>query len=70
MVKITIYIEMLLIFSTPVLIRPLWQLKTSVFPQRCLVHAILLDQGAKASIQISTVEFAFADANAEKFQCK
>jgi hypothetical protein len=33
---------MLFIFSTPVLIRHLWQLKTVVFQQRCLICAVLL----------------------------
>jgi hypothetical protein len=29
-------------FSTPVLIRPLWQLKIVIFLHRCLIHAVLL----------------------------
>ncbi len=33
---------MLFIFSTPVLIRHLWQHKTVVFLHRCLIHAVLL----------------------------
>jgi hypothetical protein len=32
----------LLIFSTPVQIKHLWQLKAVVFLQWCLMHAILL----------------------------
>ncbi len=31
---------MLFIFSTPVLIRHLWQLKTVVFLHQCLIHAL------------------------------
>jgi len=34
---------MLLIFSTPVLIRYLWQLMTVVFLHWCLMHAVLLN---------------------------
>jgi hypothetical protein len=56
---------MLFIVSMPVLIRPLCQLKAAVFPHRCLVCAVLLHQGAKASIPLSTFAFAFADENAE-----
>jgi len=33
---------MLFIFSTPVIIRHLWQLKTVVFLLWCLIHAVLL----------------------------
>jgi hypothetical protein len=33
---------MLFIFSTPVLIRHLWQLKTVVFLHWCLIYAVLL----------------------------
>jgi len=33
---------MLFIFSTPVLIRHLWQLKTVVVLHWCLIHSILL----------------------------
>jgi hypothetical protein len=35
---------MLLIFSTPVLIRHLWQLKTVVSLHWCLMHTVLLWQ--------------------------
>ncbi len=35
MVKVLIYIEMLFFFSTPVLIRHLWQLKTVVCMHMC-----------------------------------
>ncbi len=41
MLKILFYIYMLFIFSTPLLIRHLWQLKTLVFLQRCLLHAVI-----------------------------
>ncbi len=41
MVKGLVYIEMMFIFSTPVLIRHLWQLKTVVFLPWCLIHAVL-----------------------------
>ncbi len=34
---------MLFIFSTPVLIRHLWQLKTVVFLHWCLICAVLLE---------------------------
>ncbi len=43
-VKVTIHIQILFIFSTPVLIRYLWQLKTVVSMQ-CLMHAVLLTNG-------------------------
>ncbi len=36
-------IQMLFIFSTPLLIRHLWQLKTVVFLHRCLLGALLLE---------------------------
>ncbi len=42
MVKVLIYIKMLLIFSTSVLIRHLWQLKAVVFLHWCLIRAVLL----------------------------
>jgi hypothetical protein len=35
---------MLFIFSTPELIRHLWQLKTAVFPHWRLIRAVLLSQ--------------------------
>ncbi len=37
----SIYLNVVL-FSTPLLIRHLWQLKTAVFLQQCLMHAVLL----------------------------
>jgi hypothetical protein len=40
--QVIIYIEMLYIFSTPVLIIYPWQLKTVVFLHWCLIHAVLL----------------------------
>jgi hypothetical protein len=41
-VKVIIYMKMLFIFSTPVLIEHLWQLKTVVFLHWCLICAVLL----------------------------
>jgi hypothetical protein len=38
-----LYIEMLFIFSTPVLIRHLWQLKTVAFLHWCLMCAVPLN---------------------------
>jgi len=35
----------LFIFSTPVLIRQLWQLKAAVYLHRCLIHAIPIQEG-------------------------
>ncbi len=43
-VKVLIYIQMSFIFSTPVLIRHLWQLKTVFFLHRCQIRAPLLCQ--------------------------
>jgi hypothetical protein len=40
--QVTSHIEMLFIFSTPELIRHLWQLKTAVFLHWCLIHAVPL----------------------------
>ncbi len=37
-----LYLKCCSFFSTPVLIRHLWQLKTVVFLHWCLIHAILL----------------------------
>jgi hypothetical protein len=31
-------------FTTPVLMRHLWQLKTAVFLHWCLIHAVLFDE--------------------------
>ncbi len=46
---------MLFIFSTPVLIQHLWQLKTVVFLHWCLIHAVLLRAvDICGSIKIST----------------
>ncbi len=42
MVKIVIHISLLLIISTPELIRNLWQLKTVAFLHRCLICPVLL----------------------------
>ncbi len=43
-VKILICSIMLLIFSMPVLLRHLWQLKSVVFQHRCLICAVLLSR--------------------------
>jgi hypothetical protein len=43
-VKVLIYIQMLVIFSTSVLIRHLWQLKTVVSLHWCPIHTVLLGQ--------------------------
>jgi len=43
-VNVLIYIEMLFIFSTPGLIRHLWQLKTVVYLHWCLIQVDLLKQ--------------------------
>ncbi len=42
MVKFIIFISMLFIFSTPVLIRLLWQLEAFVFLYWCLIYAVPL----------------------------
>ncbi len=42
MIKVKIYIEKLFIFSTPVSIRHLWQLKAVVFLHWCLISDVLL----------------------------
>jgi len=44
---------MLFIFSTPVLIRYLWQLKTVVFLHWCLIHAILLFTFLKHAVPLA-----------------
>ncbi len=49
--KVLIYVQMLFIFSTRVLIRHLWQLKTVVFVHWCLIHVVLLTT-LEASIMI------------------
>ncbi len=36
---------MLFVFSTPALIRHLWQLKAVVFLHGCLIHTVLFDKG-------------------------
>ncbi len=46
-VKVLIYILMLFIFTTTVLIRHLWQLKTVVFLHWFLKHAALLIMAVK-----------------------
>jgi hypothetical protein len=42
-VKVIIYNKMLFIFSTPVLIRYLWQLKTVVFLLWCQIRVVLIE---------------------------
>jgi hypothetical protein len=46
-------------FSTPVFIMHLWKLKTAVFPQRCLVCAVLLafnlSNGVTDTLESSTI---------------
>ncbi len=42
MVKVLIYFEKFFIFSAPVLIRHLWQLKVVVFSRKSLIHAVIL----------------------------
>ncbi len=42
MVKVLIYIYTLFIFSMPVLIRHLWQLKTVLILHRYLIHSVPL----------------------------
>ncbi len=44
------------IFSTPVLIRHLWQLKTVVFLHWCLICALQLSDGANLRISFRTAE--------------
>jgi hypothetical protein len=41
-IKVLFYTEIMLIFSTPVLIKHQWQLKTVVFQHWCLIRAVLL----------------------------
>jgi hypothetical protein len=38
-----LYLNIVHFFSTPVLIRHMWQLKTVVFLHRCLIHAVLFE---------------------------
>ncbi len=45
---------MLFIFSTPVLIRNLWQLKTVVFLHWCLIHAAALFEKKKYAVLSDT----------------
>ncbi len=44
MVKVLIHILVMFIFSTPVLIRHLWQLKTAVFLHGCLICTVPLNK--------------------------
>ncbi len=72
---------MLFIFSTPVLIRHLWQLKTVFFLHWCLIRTVLLSsddrnmsihpscfhkaQGCRVSTVLATVARVLADNNAK-----
>jgi hypothetical protein len=46
---------MLLIFSTPVLIRHLWQLKTVVFPHWCQICAVLFKSQSEMSYHMTLI---------------
>jgi hypothetical protein len=46
---------MLFIFSTPVLIRHLWQLKTVVYVQCCLMRAVLFQDTEHFLCRVSTI---------------
>jgi len=61
---------MLFIFSTPVVIRHLWQLKTAVFLHRCLISAVLLLQRVprKSTIPVSIVKLFLIDTPILKLQ--
>ncbi len=62
-VKVPIHIWMLFIFSTPVLNRHLWQLKTVVFLHWCLMHAILLAKKPMVAVVLVVASLAQATAN-------
>ncbi len=49
--------SMLLIFSIPVLIRHLWQLKSADFLHRCLKHGVLLHQDMRIFTQNESHHF-------------
>ncbi len=52
---------MLFIFSTPELIRNLWQLKTAVFPHWCLICAVPLFTFFKVRLQWIYAQIIFMD---------
>jgi len=52
-VKVLIYIKMLFIFSTPMLIRHHWELKTIVF-LHCYMWCSINDLFGSANYQLST----------------
>ncbi len=62
-VKVLIHIWMLFIFSTPVLNRHLWHLKTVDFLHWCLMNAILLAKKPKATVVLVVASLAQATAN-------
>jgi hypothetical protein len=55
-VAVLLYIKMLFVFSTPVLIRHLWQLKTIVFVYCCLIFAVLLADIFACLLDLSLLE--------------
>ncbi len=52
-VKILIYIYVLFIFSKPVFIRHLWQLKAVVLLHRCLINALLFQMHFSSSCVVT-----------------
>ncbi len=48
---------MLFIFSTPMLIRHLWQLKTVVFLNWCLIHGVLLGLNVTDTVKSSGLHY-------------
>ncbi len=54
-IKIPIHISLLLIISTPELIRHLWQLKTVVLLHRCLICSVLLAYYGAVTLQVYNV---------------
>ncbi len=59
---------MLFIFSTPVLIRHLWQLKTVVLHHLCLKHALLLNYNESDTNKLSSIKNLFREST--KYICK
>jgi hypothetical protein len=62
---------MLFIFSTPVLIRHLWQLKTAVFLHWCLILSVLLNSmiltSRSASMSAENGQFTIANSDRDSF---
>jgi hypothetical protein len=50
---------MLVIFLTPVLIRHLWQLKTVVFLNRCLIFVILIESNSIKGTTLAGFRFTY-----------